>query len=120
MCVNFYRKKSVKDSKYDVTFFHFGLKMTSRSVIHHSTAGSEALLLYSLFLMLPQYNDDDGGALNSFFHCSRYLNSAHSFVCLLDQSLFYSIVLPLYVCALANRTNSTICTLSSTSESSNK
>lgn len=67
--------------------FIFGLRMVSRSVTHHSTTGSEALLLYTQFLMLPQYNDDDGGAINSLFSPSFALSIPliHSLVCPINR-----------------------------------
>lgn len=119
--VQLYRKKVSKiRAEQRVFSFIFGLRMASRGVTRHSTAGSETLLLCSLFLMLPQY-DDDGGAINSLLSplllslCVSISIPLISFIRLFARSIAFSFYLrSLCVCALAKRANSTACTLSST------
>lgn len=105
-----YRKKVSKTRADQHVFsFIFGLRMASRSVTRHSTAGSETLLLCSLFLMLPQY-DDDEGAINSLLSLlllSASIARSHSFIRLFARSIAFSFFLcSLCVCALAKRANS--------------
>lgn len=99
-CIVHLDQKKVSKS-LEITFFFLLLfsdgKWHVRSVTHHSTTGNVALLLcyamlcYSLFLILTEY-DDGGGAINSLLFSFHI----HSFVCSLARYFILSYFLYVY------------------------